>query len=93
MVGFNLQDIDLGVCLFVAECIGTVNYSTREEVLQVIYLINQILSIHCGPIANKIEQNAESSSSIDVDWERITCVYLIMLKLKKYLNLLLEEFH
>ncbi|KAG9292179.1 hypothetical protein G9A89_023899 [Geosiphon pyriformis] len=57
--------VDVDFCRFVAENLATIDYKTIEEVLQVIYCINRLLSIVAISVLHSLQDGPKISLGVD----------------------------
>jgi hypothetical protein len=85
----NTDRIDIDFVIFLAESIATLDFKVKEEILHIIYYLNQILAVGGESMARKVEVYTESEEALAKLDSRdifLASIYLSMLRLKHYLK-------
>ncbi|ORY01377.1 hypothetical protein K493DRAFT_405563 [Basidiobolus meristosporus CBS 931.73] len=81
--------VDLGFCKFVCENLSVLNYKTFEEVLYLIYTINQVLSVTGTNVMHQIESQPHGIDAVPPKirvYRKIAGCMGLLITLKEYLK-------
>lgn len=81
----NSDNINLSYYRFLAESLTTLDYKNYEDVIFLIYQINQLLSISCSQVLDRVNLIDPSNFQESKYWAKLSILYSYLLASKFYL--------